>query len=204
MKRFLLFSTVFAGGLLFAVGALADPGPNSSHSRSTHAKFTYVVNTTDNGSCGTPWANDTVRRTFIVRSNGDGSYTLTRRDRGRFVTIAGVSPGACDTTGRHGHTVRAGVRGRLVGYLRGTVTGGVFDPNASCTGDDCGFTDVFIATFFGPNATFSCFENSSDCRFNFNYTAARHQSLLFRHWQDAGRGAGTELHERFHGDIADA
>jgi hypothetical protein len=39
------------------------------------------VVTTDNGSCGTPWATDTVRRTFHVKPNQDGTYTLTRRDR---------------------------------------------------------------------------------------------------------------------------
>jgi hypothetical protein len=59
-------------------------------------------------------------------------------------------------------------------------------------------------SFFGPNATFSCFENSSDCKFNFNCTAARHQALLLRHWQDKGKGAGTMLHEGFHGDIGDS
>jgi hypothetical protein len=208
MKRFLLFSTMVLGALMLAAAALAHPGPggkkpNSKPPNSRHGKLTFVVETTDNGSCGAAWANDTVKRTFVVKANVDGSYTLTRRDRGRFVTLAGVSPGACDTTGRHGHTVRAGVEGKLVGFLRGTVTGGTFDPHATCTGNDCGFTDVFLTTFFGPNATFSCFENSSDCKFNFNYTAARHQALLFRHWQDKGKGAGTMLHEGFHGDIAD-
>jgi hypothetical protein len=34
--------------------------------------------------------------------------------------------------------------------------------------------------------------------------AARHQSLLFRHWQDKGKGAGTMLNEVFQRDIADA
>ena len=53
-------------------------------------------------------------------------------------------------------------------------------------------------------AQFSCNANSTDCKFNFNYTASHHQSLLVRHWQDKGTGAGTSLVERFHGDIADA
>jgi hypothetical protein len=205
VKRLLILSTVVLGAMLFVVAAVAKPGPGKGPKpKAAHGKLTFVVNTTDNGSCGGPWANDTVKRTFIVKLNADGSYTLTRRDRGMFVTLAGVSPGACDTTGRHGHTVRAGVKGKLVGFLRGTVTGGTFNPNATCTGPDCGFTDVFLTTFFGPTAVFSCFENSSDCKFNFNYTAARHQALLFRHWQDKGKGAGTMLHEVFHGDIADA
>jgi hypothetical protein len=208
VKRLLIFSTVVLGAMLVAAAALAHPGPgkkaSSKSPNARHGKLTFVVETTDNGSCGAAWANDTVKRTFIVTARADGSYTLTRLDRGTFVTLEGVSPGACDTTGRHGHTVRAGVHGKFVGFLRGKVTGGTFDPHATCTGDTCGFTDVFLTTFFGPNATFSCFEDSSACKFNFNYTAAHHQALLLRHWQDKGKGAGTMLHEGFHGDIADA
>ena len=103
------------------------------------------------------WAVDTEKRTFTVHKNHDGSYTLLRRDRGTFLTNAGQSPGACETTKHHGATVVAGVKGRFHGYLRGKVTGGTFNPNATCPAD-CGFTDVWIATFFGPSATFSCFD----------------------------------------------
>ena len=204
MRRLIVLSVLLLGALPLAATGLADPGPGGTKSKSAHhSKYTFTVTTTDNGSCSTPWATDVVKRTFRVKKNRDGSYTLTRSDRGRFTTIGGVSPGACDTTGRHGHTVRAGVTGRMVGFLRGKVTGGTFDPTATCTGPDCGFTDVFLTTFFGPGATFSCFENSTACKFNFNYTAPR-QQLLFRHWQDKGKGAGTFLKEGFHGDIADA
>lgn len=202
MRRFLTTVAVLFGALgLVAVSAYSSSAkkPNKHH-----AKLTFTVNTQDNGSCGNTWADDTITRTFVVKLNKDGSYTLTRRDRGHFVTLGGVSPGACDPKGPHGNTVRDGVKGKLVGFLRGRVTGGTFDPNATCTGSDCGFTDVFISTFFGAGASFSCFENSSACKFNFNYTAAHHQQLLYRHWQDKGKGAGTMLKEKFHRDIADA
>ena len=66
-----------------------------------------------------------------MKKNRDGSYTLTRFDRGHFVTLAGQSPGACDTTGDHGKTIRAGVQGFLVGFIRGTVTGGTLDKKAT-------------------------------------------------------------------------
>ncbi len=198
MKRLLTLATLLLGTLAFvAVGASA------SHGNGHHAKLKFVVDTTDNGSCGSQWANDTLKRTFIVKLNQDGSYTLTRRDRGHFVTIGSTSPGACETGHHHGHTVRADVKGKVVGFLRGRITGGTFDPNATCTGN-CGFTDVFISTFFGPSASFSCFTDSKACKFNFNYTAAHHQHLLYRHWQDKGKGAGSMLKEKFHGDIADA
>ena len=84
------------------------------------------------------------------------------------------------------------------------MTGGTFNPNATCTASDCGFTDVFITAFFGSGAEFSCFTNSKDCKFNFNYTAPAKSNtpLRYRHWQDKGKGAGTMLKEEFSGDIA--
>jgi len=204
-------------GILALVGALCvtavafadDGGPNKGgqHQKADHSRMTFTVMTTDDTSCGEqagPWATDVVKRTYVVKDNGDGTYTLTRYDRGRFTTIEHSSPGACDSTGRHGRVVHAGHTGRMVGYLRGTVTGGTFDTKTKCTGTACGSTDTFLTTFFGANAKFSCFSDSKDCRFNFEYVAARGQTLLFRHWQDKGKGAGTKLREEFIGDIADA
>jgi hypothetical protein len=209
MKTLLSACSLALIALCLVAVASADPGGHGKrdHGKSEkapHSRFTFTVVTTDNGSCSTPWANDTIKRTFIVKDNGDGTFTLTRRDRGMFTTMAGASPGSCEKTEHHGKTVRAGVTGKFVGFLRGTVTGGTFNPNATCTGTSCGSTDTFLATFFGKGAQFSCFTTSTDCTFNFNYTAAHHQSLLFRHWQDKGKGAGTSLVERFEGDIADA
>ncbi len=190
-------------GLLAAAFALATAGlaSNGGHGNPHNGKFgPYTVVTDDHGSCGNAWAVDTERRIFKIKRNADGSYRLTRYDRGRFLTNEGPSPGACETRRPHGHTVMAGKHGRFHGFLRGTITGGTFDPNAVCPAD-CGFTDVWIATFFGPNATFSCFVDSPDCAFYFSYSAPA-QHLRWHHWQDAGHGAGTFLHERFHGDIA--
>ena len=205
MRKLITMLALTLGALALSATAFGHDGwrHHDGDGHHHHFKRTFTVTTTDNGSCGAAWATDVVKRTYVVKKNENGSYTLTRFDRGRFTTLAGVSPGACDTTGDHGHTVRAGVKGRLVGYIRGTVTGGTFDKNATCTGPDCGFRDVFLKTFFGPTAVWSCDTNSTDCKFNFNYVAPR-EELLFRHWQDKGKGAGTLLKEEFHGDIADA
>jgi hypothetical protein len=184
----------FAALALAASGA-ADPG----HGKPSH--FTYTVTTTDNGSCNTPWATDMVRRTFYVKKNLDGSYRLLRRDRGTFVTTGPASPGACNTKGPHGTVVHAGAKGKFHSFLVGRVSGGTFNPNATCRAD-CGFTDVFITTFFGPNAQYSCFTDSKNCRFDFEYSAPA-QGLKYHHWSDKGKGAGTQLKERFRGDIAD-
>ena len=213
MRKLITMLALTFGALALSATALAHDNKGDHdgdghhagdrHHHHGHFTRTFTVTTTDNGSCGAAWATDVVKRTYVVKKNEDGSYRLTRFDRGDFVTLAGVSPGACDTTGDHGKTIRAGVQGRLVGYIRGTVTGGTFDKNATCAGPECGFRDVFLKTFFGPTAQYSCDTNSSDCKFNFNYVAPK-QELLFRHWQDKGKGAGTLLKEEFHGDIADA
>lgn len=204
-KRWILPGLLVAAFALAATG-LADPGHGKGKGQGhgkNHNKFgPYDVVTDDNGTCGNAWAVDTEKRTFKVQAKGDGSYRLTRTDRGTFLTNAGQSPGACETKGKHGATVLAGIKGKFHGYLRGTVTGGTFNPNATCPAD-CGFTDVWIATFFGPSATFSCNVDSPNCKFDFQYMA-RHQGLKFHHWYDRGKGAGTFLKERFHGDIANA
>jgi hypothetical protein len=207
MRKICGILVLVAALCLTAVGWADDGGPGKGNGKSDHSRMTFTVTTTDNTSCGEeagPWATDVVKRTFVVKDNGDGTYTLTRYDRGRFTTMEHASPGSCDTTGRHGRLVHAGHTGKMVGYLRGTVTGGTFDAKAKCTGATCGFTDTFIATFFGANAKFSCFGNSKDCSFNFQYVAPLGQRLLYRHWQDKGKGAGTKLQETFIGDIADA
>ena len=205
-KRWILPGLLVAAFALAATG-LADPGHGKGKGQGhgkNHNKFgPYDVVTDDNGTCGNPWAVDTEKRTFTVKRNRDGSYRVTRTDRGTFLTNAGPSPGACETKGKHGSTVLAGIKGNFHGYLRGTVTGGTFNPNATCPAD-CGFTDVWIATFFGPSATFSCFGNSADCKFDFKYDAKKKQGLKFHHWSDSGKGAGTMLKERFRGDIANA
>jgi hypothetical protein len=206
MKRLLILISIAAGALALAAVALANPGDHGKKGKASHAKFTFAMTTTDNGSCGNTWANDTETRKYSVKDNGDGTFTLRRSEKGTFTTLAGQSPGACETKGKHGALVAAGVQGKFEGYLVGTVTATSFNPNATCAaGADCSSRAGFIATYFAPGATYSCDQSSNDCKFNFNYTAsAKHHApkLLLRHWQDKGKGAGTLLHEEFHGDIA--
>jgi hypothetical protein len=205
MKRILVLPVLLIAALALVASVAADPGPHGKDkNKGKHkgSRITFVLNNTDDGSCGNPWANLVERRTFQVKDNGDGTYRVWRRDRGVFQTIGPASPGACETTKPHGTLVRPGVKGKFQGFLVGTVTGGTFNPAATCTGTSCGFTDVFITTFFGPAAQFSCFANSADCKFNYEYSAPG-QHLRLHHWQDKGTGAGTMLKERFKGDISD-
>jgi hypothetical protein len=198
MQKRWIIPGLLAAAFAFAATGLANNGNGHGNA---HNKFgPYDVVTDDHGSCGNAWAVDTMKRIFKVKRNRDGTFRLTRRDRGTFLTNDGQSPGACETRGPHGTVVSAGKHGKFHGFLRGTISGGQFDPNATCPAD-CGFTDVFIATFFGPDAHFSCEGNSRDCAWSLEYTSGA-PKLRFRLWSDKGTGAGTFLKERFYGDIA--
>jgi hypothetical protein len=204
MKRLLAIPILAAAALALAAFAVADPGHGNRQPHPNRVRV--LVHTTDNGCAGTTWANDTIMRTLKVHKNRDGSYRIREFDHGTFVTNADgmvASPGNCpENTSRHGHTVRAGVTGTLKGYITGVVTGGTFNPSATCAAP-CTQT-VFIATFFGPTAQFSCLSNSPRCKFKYGYHAKRNQNLLFRFWLDKGHGGGSFLKEHFRGDIADA
>ena len=149
----------------------------------------YAGSSPDSGTCGNDWAQDTFKRFFSVRQDSSGVWQL-REDfkEGKFVTVAGFSPGACETSGRHGHVVTAGVEGTFHGYLSGSVTGGSFDPDATCSAP-CG-GDKFVAAFFGAGATWNV------VTFKFTYHAEG-ADLAFRHWQNASDDQGGNQ-----GDIA--
>src|SRR6476659_6899493 len=205
MKRFVMLSVLVFAALVVVAGGLADPGDKGKGKKQGKNRFTFTVVSPDNGSCGQQWATDTIKRTYSVKDRGNGTFTLTRQDRGTFVTTGPASPGKCDTSGKHGSAVGAGYTGKLTGYLTGTVTATSFDKNATCA-SPC-LTDAFIAAFFSSGAQFSCLANSPSCKFNFNYTSPARQAsalakLKYRHWQDKGKGAGTMLKEKFIGDIA--
>lgn len=207
MRRTVVPLLLLAGFLILAAASFADPGDKGKGKKQGKNKFTFTLVNTDRRCDGTePWATLNETRTYQVHANKNGTFRLRRVDKGTFTTMAGNSPGNCPANkSKHGHTVRAGVTGRFGGYLEGTITGGTFDKNATCVAA-C-FTGDFIAAFFGSGAVFSCDTNSTDCKFNFNYTApnrAGNRPVIVRHWQDRGKGAGTMLHEVFHGDIATA
>jgi hypothetical protein len=208
MKRWLTFPVLLLAAVAFAATGLADPvdKDKGKGKKQGKNKFTFTLSNTDRRCDGTePWATLKEKRTYEVHANKDGTFRLRRTDQGTFKTVAGKSPGNCPANkSKHGQTVREGVTGTFGGYLEGTITGGTFNKNATCKAA-C-FTDDFIAAFFGAGAVFSCETNSSDCKFNFNYTAsnraANRPRLIVRHWQNRGKGAGTKLNEVFHGDIA--
>jgi hypothetical protein len=208
MRRIIIPFVLFVGLLAVAATGLADPGDKGKGKKQGKNKFSFTLTNTDNRCDGSgAWATLNEKRTYQIHDNGDGTFRLRQVDKGAFTTMAGKSPGNCTANkSKHGQLIRAGVSGRFEGYLQGTITGGVFSKNATCIAA-C-FRSDFVTAFFGSAAVFTCdgATNSTDCKFNFNYTASNREAnrpkLMVRHWQDRGKGSGTTLKESFHGDIA--
>jgi hypothetical protein len=185
-------------GIVSAALALASfAAPAVAAGNGTDHFGPFLSTSPDGGSCGVvPWATDTFNRFFTVHDNGDGTFAVREDFKdGAFTTIGTVSPGQCDATNHHGTTVPVGITGSFQGFLAGTVTSSIYTPAAcsSTTNVACSTTAGFVATTFGPGATFNT------TSFNFEYNSSD-QSLQYHHWQDksADKGAG----EQFIGDIA--
>ena len=128
----------------------------------------FASTSTDSGTCGNDWANDTFDRHFHVTTtpNSDGSYTVIEQfKRGSFITIAGPSPGACQSGSNNGELVGADIAGDFQGKFTVIVRGGTFSPTANCTISTCNTTAGFVSVVFGPSATFDV------PSFLFNYNA---------------------------------
>jgi hypothetical protein len=211
MRRFIIVSVLAAAALALAAAGAADPGDGhgkgKAHSFTAKGgKITMQVVTTDHGCSFRPWGTDRIKRTYKVRKNENGSYTVRREDKGRFTTLAGLSPSAdpcpgVTRKGKHGTTLLAGMTGKMHGYIQGTVTGGTFNPTGTCTAE-CTNAD-FVAGFFTAGSTFTCSQGYAGCRFNFSYTAQRQktQKLKYHHWVDRGLNGVSET---FIGDIANS
>src|SRR5439155_7485091 len=116
---------------------LIDPTTNA-----TQHYGPYNSTSTDSGTCGTDWANDTFDRHFTVRRNQDGSFLVVEQFKdGSFTTPAAdsppvnFSPGACQNGPTPQGIVNAGVIGSLHGYviIPGVTTQTSMDPHCNAT-----------------------------------------------------------------------
>ena len=145
---------------------------------------------TDSSTCGGDWANDTFKRVFDVPTtpSADGSYSGTESFiAGRFVTIAGSSPGACESGPNNGGMIEAGVTGTFSGSFQLVVRNGIFNSNATCDESTCNTTAKFVATVFGAAATFG-----TGPSFVFTYHANA-PDLVQREWQNASADEGGNV-----------
>lgn len=213
MKRLTMLAAIFALLLLaFPQLAFADEGQqgdrgDNGDSDNTMRFGPYASSSPDSGTCGNDWANDTFKRVFTASKDSAGVWQLREDYKdGKFVTVAGASPGACQPSLPHGTTVTAGIKGEFKGYLAGSVTGGsgTFNPAGGCATPCTG--TAFVAIHFGAGATWNVVP------FKFSYHAngngngddegdGEHSDggahLAFRQWQNASDDQGGNR-----GDIA--
>jgi len=173
--------------------ALADlsaamPGPHG-----TQHYGPYSSSSLDSGTCGNDWAQDTFDRHFTVHNNGDGTFTVVEQFKdGSFVTSAGPSPGACDTTdGTPPGTIPAGKTGAMHGYEIITVARMQTSQDAACIAGmpsaPC-TTAGFISSHFAGTSTVGTY---------FFHYSAGDQGLAYHEWKNASSDRGGN-----HGDIA--
>lgn len=197
MKRWISFVGAIVALAVMPVGAIAaesqsqeDQGQGQDqgqgHGQGTVHYGPFASGSTDSGTCGPDWANDTYKRVFFASStrNANGTYTATEFFiEGRFVTMAGRSPGACNTATDTGGMIRAGVTGSFHGDFLIVITGGTFNPDAICNQTTCDTTKKFVATVYGAAATYDT------PVFKFTYHA-RGEDLLQRMWHNASADRG--------------
>jgi hypothetical protein len=182
LKRWLSLAAALVA--LMATPILGTASPDSVHFGPINS------GSPDSGTCGNDWANDTFKRVFDASTSPNrGTYTVTESFiAGRFVTMAGPSPDACDPSGTAGSTIGAGVTGSFNGTFQIVITGGTFNPSATCdTG--CDTTAHFVATVYGAAATYDV------PSFSFTYHA-NGPDLIQREWVNASADQGGN-----HGDI---
>jgi hypothetical protein len=182
-----LFSTVDLSTVL------DPPATTSAHATQHYGPYTSV--STDSGTCGNDWANDTFDRHFSVKPNNDGTFAVVEQFKnGSFVTPASdipptnFSPGACQPSPPPAGTVNDGITGSMHGYfiisLPPLTTQTSTDSHcnaATMTNTDCD-TATFISTHFS-NPDYDV------PTFFFHYSAGD-QSLIYHEWKNASADRG--------------
>ena len=100
----------------------------------------------DSSVCGGDWANDTYTRTLQFIPQDDGTINVIRTYAGTFTTIAGASA----PSGPCLNNQVGGVTGTFTGYDVVVITGGRFNPSATCAAN-C--TSAAMTAAFFPGAT---------------------------------------------------
>lgn len=155
MKRFLI-----AAAILTTV-AISAPASAGVGGKGTKEGPYGPVSFQDYGTCQNLWTDMTQKTTYIVpKPSKDGSYAVQFTLSGPLTSIAGQSPGACNSGTDNGSTVKGGIKGKVVQHFYIVVSGGKFNPKATCS-DACATDyewtglDTFVGTFFKGGATWA-------------------------------------------------
>jgi hypothetical protein len=154
----------------------------------------YTSTSPDSSTCGNDWANDTFDRDFTVR----GDTIVEQFKNGSFVTLAGPSPGACDSSDGYGPgTVAAGHTGSMHGYFIVTGVGTQTSTSPFCDAVAMTNADCTTATFINTHFT-ACYPFACTVTTFFDHYSAGDQGLAVHEWKNASCDRGGN-----HGDIAD-
>lgn len=174
--------------LVVAILALAVTPIVATAAQGTVHYGPFKSGSLDSGTCGNDWANDSFKRVFEASTgrNANGTYSVTERFiEGRFVTMAGESPGACNNPAAPtGGMIRAGVKGTFHGSFQVVISGGNFNPDAHCTQLTCDTTKKFVLAVYGSAAKYT-----TGPSFEFTYHA-HGDELLQRMWHNASPDRG--------------
>lgn len=147
MKKILL-SLALSLGLttVMPVAALAAPNhlkldkkdisskvckPEDTHAKQLVDVHFKLINDYDSGfnNGANAWANDTIDRQLRIFHLNDGTYCAQIKDHGKFLTFAGQSPGATNTS------LNADIKGEIEGGYISKFFTGTFDPQLPTHGD---------------------------------------------------------------------
>jgi len=126
----------------------------------------------DTGSCNNDWATVSLDKAYKLTRVSDGVYNLEVKERGSFVTIAGTSPGACESGTDNGNTVAGGITGLTHQTFDALVTSDS-TPNAkpNCSDDTCAGSGGFLKAVFGDDNYISNYDSWTDVTFTAHYEA---------------------------------
>jgi hypothetical protein len=105
----------------------------------------------DRGTCGNIWAMDNLYKAYRLTRVNPTTYNLVVNEGGPFTTIAGRSPGACESGTYNLKTVAAGVTGVQYQTFNVTVTSTTTPKQRpSCAGvNGCALSGDFLDAVFG-------------------------------------------------------
>jgi hypothetical protein len=113
----------------------------------------YAPSAEDIGTCNNVWATIDMTKNYKLTRLSDTTYNLEVKESGPLTTIAGSSPGACESGANNGNTVAAGITGSTHQTFNATVT--AWTPpttNPDCS-TACSSSGGFLTAVFGATWT---------------------------------------------------
>jgi hypothetical protein len=156
MRRFLDNKRVFASVVSLALlGAFALAAPAAA-SVGGFAPITATGHRIQNdvGSCNNDWASVSLDKAYKLTTTKAGGYNLEVKEAGPLTTIAGISPGACESGANNGNTVAAGITGKTHQEFNAPVTATTApNPNPDCVANNgCAGSGDFLNAVFGAGS----------------------------------------------------